>query len=353
MDEIPTPAALVDLDRFEANVAYGVERARMLGVALRPHAKTVKSPELLKIVVAGGVVGLTASTLGEVRTLRTVTDDILYAVPVAAGKAASVLDAVGDADLRLTVLVDSVAGLKGVPVDSRIAVAIEIDSDGRRGGVAADDPTLAEVADRVAYRHRLRGVVTHAGGSYLATPPAVVDVARRERDLVREAAATLRGVGHDVEMVSVGSTPTFAAVDHLAGVTEARPGVYLFSDLSMAALGVRPAESMALSVLATVIGLRGRQAIIDAGWSALSQDRGVPLLEGSALGRIDDRLSVVSATQEHGLVEAVDGSVPGLAVGDRVRVWPNHACATAEMHGSYVTVRGDRVVGTVSRPRGW
>lgn len=351
IDDLPTPVAVVDLDVFAANVDYGAQRATMLGVALRPHAKTVKSPELLGMVIDAGAIGITVSTVGELTALRTVADDILYAVPVVSGKAGHVLEALGDADLRVTVLVDSVAGVDGVPVDARVDVAIEIDCDGKRGGIPADDPRLTEVAERIAERHRLRGVVTHAGASYTVGPGAVLDVARAERDAVLDAAGRLRAAGHTIELVSVGSTPTFAAVDHLAGVSEARPGVYLLSDQSMVALGARPPEAMALSVVATVIGVRGRLALLDAGWSSLSQDRGVAGLVG--LGRIDERLVVASATQEHGVVEAADGEETGLAVGDRVRVWPNHACATAEMHPRLVMTRGAAVVGQTTRPRAW
>lgn len=361
---IHTPAALVDIGVFESNIARGAVRARALGTALRPHAKTVKSPALLHKVMNAGASGLTVSTMEEIRSLKAIASDLMYGVPIAAGKPAALLEALGDADVRLTVILDSSAGFDGVPSDPRVDVAIEIDCDGHRGGMHPEDPGLLDLAARVAEQHRLRGVMTHGGGSYLVSPEAVASVASAERDAVVGAARRLREVGHELEIVSVGSTPTFAAVDHLEGVSEARPGVYLFGDLSILALGGCRASDLALSVLATVIGLAqgGDMALIDAGWSALSQDRGAPVLGlGAGLGRVttaemnllESELVVSGANQEHGFVTRASAGSTGLSIGDRVRVWPNHACATAEMHQQLALVAGDDVEGQVHRPRGW
>lgn len=348
--ELTTPVAIVDLDVFASSIARGVARAAELGVGLRPHAKTVKSPELMAQVVDAGVSGLTVSTLGELESLRHLTDDILYAVPFAFGKQRRVLDALDGADVRLTVLVDSVEGVMVVPEDSRIEIAIEIDSDGHRGGVSPNASELITISERVG--QRLRGVMTHAGASYVEAPDIV---ASAERDAVVLAADQLRKAGHRIEMVSVGSSPTFATVDHLEGVTEARPGVYLFSDESQVALGASRAQDVALTVLATVIGHKGGAVIIDAGWSALSQDRGVPRLGAFGYGVVagDSDLVVSAATQEHGIVTRRSGEDSGLAVGERVRIRPLHACATAEMHPWLATVRNGELVGRVTRPRSW
>lgn len=362
--DVATPALLVDVDVLAANARRMSDRASMLGVALRPHAKTVKSPELLSGVVRRGAIGLTVSTLGEIRTLRDITRDILYAVPVAHGKADPILNALGDAPIRLTVVLDDEANLSGVPDDQRVDVSIEVDSDGERGGIAPDAPGLVDLAERIASRHRLRGVMTHAGGSYLVDRGHVPQVAARERDAVVTAALRLTGAGHRIDMVSVGSTPTMAVVDDLGGVTEMRPGVYLFGDLSMVALGACGVDDLAVSTLATVIGRAhaGDVSIIDAGWSSLSQDGGVKALDGRTGlgvvvvegGRLDSSdLVVTGASQEHGLVTKVGGGATGLSTGSRVRVYPNHACATAEMHSEMTLVSSGTTVGRVARPRAW
>jgi D-serine deaminase-like pyridoxal phosphate-dependent protein len=138
----------------------------------------------------------------------------------------------------------------------------------------------------------------------------------------------------------------------------------LLGDLSLVALGACTEADMALSTLATVIGTSpdGRLSFIDAGWSALSQDRGVPALgEDAGLGVVapvggkamESRLVVSGANQEHGFVTSRDGSPTGLATGDRVKVFPNHACATAEMHHRMTLVADGEVVGTDLRPRDW
>jgi D-serine deaminase-like pyridoxal phosphate-dependent protein len=362
--DLPTPALLVDVEVFEANAVRMAERAATLGVALRPHAKTVKSPELLRNVIGLGAEGLTVSTLGELRSLLPLTTDFLYGVPVADGKAGRVLEAIGSHDVRLSVIVGELGNLDGIPRDPRIDVVIEIDSDGHRGGIPPDDARLEELAEAIASRHRLRGVMTHAGGSYLVDRVDVPSVAVMERAAVVTAANRLRSAGHDIEMVSVGSTPTMATVDHLEGVTEARPGVYLFGDLSLVALGACAEGDMAMSTLATVIGSSGdgRRSFIDAGWSALSQDKGVPALgKDGGLGVVvpidgavgDSRLVVSSANQEHGLVTTREGGPTGLETGSRVQVFPNHACATAEMHRRVTLVANGEVVGSDLRPRDW
>lgn len=206
--------------------------------------------------------------------------------------------------------------------------------------------------------------MTHAGGSYLVKPAEVASIAATERSSVVVAADRLRAAGHEIEMVSVGSTPTVATVDHLEGVTEARPGVYLFGDLSLVALGACTEADLALSTLATVIGSSpdGHLSFIDAGWSALSQDKGAPILgEDAGLGVVvpvsgkamDARLVVSAANQEHGFVTSRDASPTGLVTGDRVKVFPNHACATAEMHHRMTLVADGEVVGIELRPRDW
>lgn len=340
-----TPAFLLDVGLLRSNAAAMVQRADELGVALRPHAKTVKVPELMAEVVDMGSTGLTVSTLEEVRTLAGVSSDLLLAVGTAPGREQAILEAMGASDIRLTVAVDSVAALGGVPDDPRVDVAVEIDSDGGRAGIPPGAPALRELVERVG--ERFRGFFTHAGRSYLAPPDGIAPIARAERDAVLEA---VDAVGSLPEMVSVGSTPTVWRLDDASGLTEVRPGVFLLNDRSMVALGVASPGAVAGTVLTTVIGRTADgDVLVDAGWAALGQDRGVPALGPTpGLGATTGGAIVTGATQEHGRVAGIDASP-----GDRLRIVPNHACATIEMHPSIVVVEGDEVIAAVTRPRGW
>ena len=190
---------------------------------------------------------------------------------------------------------------------------IEIDCDGQRGGLAPDDDALIRIGRRLQEGAELRGVMTHAGGSYGAVGvEAQAAFAERERYAVVSVAARLREAGLPCKVVSVGSTPTAFAARNLDGVTEIRAGVYVFFDLVMAGIGVCAVEDIALSVLTTVIGhqhAHGR-ILVDAGWMAMSRDRGTgsqAVDQGYGLvcdvdGRVIPDLVLASTNQEHGLI---------------------------------------------------
>ena len=169
-------------------------------------------------------------------------------------------------------------------------------------------------------------------------------------------------------MVSVGSTPTAHHAVDLSGVTEVRAGVFVFFDLVMAGIGICAIDDIALSVLATVIGHQRDKGwiLVDAGWMSMSQDRGTSkqaVDQGYGLvadvdGKPIPDLIMVSANQEHGILAIREGSsepLPDLAVGDRVRILPNHACATGAQHGAYHVVRGASDIVEAEWPRfgGW
>jgi len=172
-------------------------------------------------------------------------------------------------------------------------------------------------------------------------------------------ALRLRGAGVRVDGISIGSTPTMAAAEDLTGITEIRPGNYVFNDFLQLADGVCTAAACALSVLATVISHQpgADHAVVDAGALALSKDLGPsdparqrgygPLLVGLAGQEVDPVLRIRSVTQEHGVVAgAAPADVEGrFAVGERVRILANHSCLTAALHDAYVVVRGEEVVG--------
>ena len=213
----------------------------------------------------------------------------------------------------------------------------------------------------------LAGVMTHAGNSYTSRDESELrSWARREREGTVLAATRLRSAGHRAPRVSVGSTPTAFFGESFEGVTEVRAGVYVFFDLVMAGLGVCAIDEIALSVLATVIGHQRDKGwiITDAGWMALSRDRGTASqrvdqgygLVCDAGGRPQRELVVIDANQEHGIVAARGGGgavVDDFPVGTMLRILPNHACATAAQHAAYHVVNGSAVEGRWERFNGW
>jgi len=243
---------------------------------------------------------------------------------------------------------------------------IEIDSDGHRAGVKPGDAHLVEIGRTLG--PNLRGVMTHAGGSYDCKSADDIRVyAERERAEVLRCAAQLHGAGLPCPIVSVGSTPTATFAENLAGVTEVRVGVYMFFDLFMAGLGVCQIGDIALSVLCSVIGHQSEKGwiITDAGWMALSRDRGTAsqkIDQGYGVvcdihGHPIDGLIVSSANQEHGIIaNRSGGAVDSIRfpVGTLLRVLPNHACATAAQHDAYQVVNGTvDVVARWPRFSGW
>lgn len=370
LQDLDTPALLLDSARLERNCEAMRKRVHSRGVVLRPHVKTAKSVEVTQRALDAPTGPITVST---VREAEYFFDhgfrDILYAVGVVPAKVPR-LAALTKRGGRVSAIVDSAAGAKALVQASakegvKIPALIEIDSDGHRAGVPPASPRLLEVAE--ALGPALLGVMTHAGESYnCTTVDAIADMARREREAVVQSASALRTLGHACPMVSVGSTPTATFATSFEGVTEVRTGVYMFHDLVMAGLGVCAIEDIAISVLASVIGHQAERhwIITDAGWMALSRDRGTArqkVDQGYGLacdihGRPVDDLIVVDANQEHGIVARRDGGSIDPArypVGSRLRILPNHACATAAQHGEYHVLRENVPVETWERFSGW
>jgi D-serine deaminase-like pyridoxal phosphate-dependent protein len=373
--DIPTPAALVDEARMTRNIAHMQERMNALGARLRPHVKTPKCVEVARRQQAAGARAITVSTLKEAEEFFAAGfSDILYAVCVAPQKLDRVL-ALRRQGCRLTILVDEPAAAravvaKGTAEQHAFDVMIEVDTDGHRSGVKPDAVALIEIA-RILHGGgaALRGVMTHAGSSYeLDTPDALMRLAEQERAGCVRAAERLRAADLPCTEVSVGSTPTALSAQNLAGVTEVRAGVYVFFDLVMANVGVCTPRDIALSVLTTVIGHQADKgwAIVDAGWMAMSRDRGtarqrVDYGYGAvcdAEGELIDGFVLSGANQEHGIMARADGTVaPDIVtrfpVGTLLRVLPNHACATGAQFDHYHAVAPDGAVDIWRRFHGW
>lgn len=366
--DLPTPALLLDRRKLERNIARMKTHLGRLGVPPRPHMKTAKSVDILRLL---GPAAITVSTLKEAEEFAAAgVRDILYAVGLAPSKIARVR-ALRERGVDLMVIVDNVAAAEALAASGGppVPVLIEIDTDGQRAGVArGDQATLIAIGRALSGGAELRGVLTHGGGSYGEYGvEAHAEAAERERAGVVAAARALRAAGLPCPIVSVGSTPTALAARGLDGVTEVRAGVYMFGDLVQAGLGAIGIEDIALSVAASVIGHRRDQGwiLVDAGWMALSRDRGTASqavdqgfgLVCSGDGTPWPDLIVIDVNQEHGIIAPRPGSgaaLPNLAVGDMVRILPNHACATAAQHDRYHVTGADGAVEAVwPRFYGW
>lgn len=374
LSDLQTPCLVLDVDRMDRNIARLRAKLDGLGVTLRPHLKTAKSVEIARRMMNTPQGPATVSTLREAELFAEAgITDVIYAVGVTPSKLAKVIE-LRRGGCDLAVLLDTVEQAQAVASASReagiiIPALIEIDCDGHRSGILPGDADrLRAIAAALVDGGELRGVLTHAGGSYSARGNKLKDCADTERNAVIEAATILRKAGYACPIVSMGSTPTAHNAVVLDGVTEVRAGVFIFFDLVMAGIGICKVEDIAISVLATVIGHQREKGwiLIDAGWMAMSQDRGTSKQEvnqGYGLvcdvsGQPFDNLILADANQEHGIITVRPGSdagLPALQIGDRVRILPNHACATGAQHQAYHVVRGacDVVEDEWQRFGGW
>ena len=348
MHGLPTPALLLDLDVLERNLARMQARCDALGVALRPHVKTHKCIEIGRMQRDLGARGITVATLEEARAFADAGfDDITWAFPVIAGRIGEARAIAERSTLHL--IADSRAAIEALERDGfPFHVWLEVDTGDHRSGVDPESGSALELARALADSASLLfdGILTHAGHTYRAGDAAGRRaVAGEERDTMVGLANRLRDFGIEVRGVSVGSTPGMTAVDHLRGVSEARPGNYAYFDGTQVALGACEAGDCALTVWASVVSSARDHAVLDAGALALSKDTGPgdgrpsmgKLFEDYAAGRLrEERL--VSVSQEHGVVE---GPLP---VGSRARILPNHSCLTNACFDRVHAVRGEGVV---------
>jgi D-serine deaminase-like pyridoxal phosphate-dependent protein len=361
--EVETPFLVLEKGKLQRNIERMHTQVGRLGAGLRPHLKTAKCIEVARMVLAGQAGGITVSTLKEAEYfLEHGISDLLYAVGIAPVK----LDHVAEltkSGASLTIILDSLeqaeasahkAQMHGIT----LPVMIEIDSDRHRSGVTPDDTLLIEIGRMLHHSEglQLKGVLTHAGDSYgCKTIAEIRRFSALERAGALRCAENLRQAGLPCPMVSVGSTPTATYALDYAGITEVRAGVYMFCDLKMAGLDVCNIEDLALSVAASIIGHQRQKGwiITDAGWMALSSDRGTANQktdQGYGVvcdieGRPYSDLIVVGAYQEHGIIARRPGLEKELEwhkfpVGSMVRILPNHACATGAMHDRYYVIDG-------------
>ncbi|MEM6999146.1 MAG: alanine racemase [Pseudomonadota bacterium] len=373
-DQLVTPCLVLDRSRLARNAKRFRAQFADMPVQLRPHLKTVKSIAAARMVLPDMAGPATVSTLREAEVFaENGVDNLLYAVGMAPGKLSRASDLIGQG-VKLTVITDNVRMAQQIVAQSLacghpMPTLIEVDVDGHRAGVPLHDAErLLAVAEVLSAGNCLEGVMTHAGGSYeLNGADAIQRCAEAERHGAVAMAAILREHGYACPTVSIGSTPTAFGLSTSEGITEVRAGVYTFFDLFQAGVGVCSIEDIAISVLTTVIGHQAERGwiIVDGGWMALSADRSTAsqaLDQGFGLvcdcdGNVYQDLIVAKANQEHGIITLRSGAqqtLPDLPVGTRLRILPNHACATAAQHEGYQVIDEDLQI-TAFWPRisGW
>jgi D-serine deaminase-like pyridoxal phosphate-dependent protein len=374
IDDLPTPALILDRAILRRNLKRMSERLAKAGVVLRPHVKTAKSLQVGRMAVEGHDGRITVSTLAEARYFADGGfKDILYGVGVVPAKLAAITE-IRRKGVNLRMVTDNIDVARAIADAARngdtFSVFIEIDSGAGRAGLPW--PAMPGLLDIARVLHaapgvELAGVMTHAGHSYHEnTPGGIAGVAEQERLAITGAAEKLRAAGIPCPIVSAGSTPTATHSKNFTGITEMRPGVYVFNDLDQALIGSCAPGDLALSVLASVIGHypHRNQMLIDAGALALSKDISAQEFQPKVgFGTIADAptrdMAVIACSQEHGFV-ASDDPIPygNMPVGTRVRVLPNHACITAAAYDRYYVVDSDfdggkSVVDVYDRINGW
>jgi D-serine deaminase-like pyridoxal phosphate-dependent protein len=348
VSQLETPAAVVDLDRLAANLDRMASYCAVHGLALRPHVKTHKSPRIAAEQLRRGAIGLTCATPRELEVMSDACDDLLLAYPlVGAARIRRVMAL--RRTVRLTVALDSLEALEALAAAAdeasrEIGVYVEIDVGMHRVGVASAERAIA-VARRTRAMPPLqyRGIAFYPG--HVREPIAQQDasLARLRGDLAAFTGA-LADAGLAPGVVSGGSTPAAWRMHEVAGVTEVRPGTYVYNDRATAALGACAWDDCALAVLATVVSTSvPGQAVVDAGTKALGRE---PLPEGPGAGFacVMDRPDVVVTrmSEEHGILDLSRTSWRP-RIGDTIRLVPNHVCVVVHLNDTIHGLRGEVV----------
>jgi D-serine deaminase-like pyridoxal phosphate-dependent protein len=360
LTDLPTPQVLIDHARARRNIDRVQALASAAGIRLRPHAKTHKSPIVAAWQIERGAVGICCAKVGEAEVFAEAgIRDIRLPYPVNPANAPRVLALMDRA--AISIIVDHLAVARGWSEAMQRAgrtldVLVKVDVGFHRCGIDPDrgDPLAFLTTVAAMPGLRLRGLLSHAGHAYHASSEDALNaIATQEAatlTMLRDRAAA---AGLPLEEISVGATPTLRFSVRQRGISEMRPGNYVYFDRTQVSLGSAALDDCALTVLATVVSKPAPDRIIlDCGSKTLTNDqaRGITKAEGygavlTADGRVDDKLTIDRLSEEHATVR-VTGTTP-LEPGDRVRVLPNHSCVVSNLMDAVRLVEGDRVIGTL------
>ena len=331
--DVATPAAVVDLDRLEANLARWQAHCDEHGLANRPHVKTHKCVEIARRQVELGARGVTVQTLFEAEVMAGAgIEDLLLPYNLVGGRK---LEQLAQLLRRASVAVSAddealLPGLGGAAADAGCELTVLVDCDTGLGRTGVSSPAAAaELAAAIARTNGLRfgGLVTYPA------PPGSLAFLTTASDLIERR-------GLPIGTVSVGGTPTMWASGGLRPVVnEYRVGTYVFNDRNTVASGAAALDDVALAIVATVVSRRDSRAILDAGSKALSSDAAAEGGFGVVLEAPSSRLEQLN--EEHGYLALAGGD--DLELGQQVRIVPNHVCVAVNLCDELVGVRDGRV----------
>ena len=350
--ELDTPALIVDIDKLKHNIADMAAFAASQGIQLRPHAKTHKTPEIAALQLEAGAVGLTVAKLSEAEVfIEAGCPEILVAYPlVGASKHRRLIELCQRGDITTVVdHPDIAAGLsRSMSANGlELPVMVEVDTGLTRCGVQPGAPAR-DLAYQVARLPGLRfaGLLTHEGHAQLAgAPDRVRATGLSAGQMMAETAELIRKSGLEAPVISVGLTATAKITATVAGVTETRPGIYVFYDRSEVLHQVVPPERCAARVLATVATRpTADRVILDAGAKALASDRAGVSPPVSGHGYVVDHpdWELRSLSEEHGAT-TIPADDP-VKIGERVEIIPNHICPVVNLFDSMYITQGERVI---------
>jgi len=359
LSSLPSPFVVIDRARLERNIGAMQARARAAGVRLRPHAKTHKSPAIAMRQIQAGAVGICCAKLGEAEVFAASgIGDIRVPYPVHPTNAKRVLALMDQA--TISIIVDDLEVAREwsqamTGAGRRLRILVKVDVGFHRCGVDPSRPDVVDTIRRIAELGGLEflGLLSHAGHSYLAKSHAEIErIAALEADVLTRLASALRDGSTPVAEISVGSTPTARFIGRQPGVTEMRPGNYVFADRTQVGLGAARADDCAQSIVSTVVSRPAPdRAIFDAGSKPLAADglRGFGAEAGFGLvhpsisaSQPDPTIQIERLSEEHATAR-VPATCP-LRVGDRVRIIPNHACVVTNLADELWLADGETIV---------
>lgn len=351
--EVDTPTLIVSEEILHRNIAEMSSFAKSVGVNLRPHIKTHKSTQIARLQIAAGAIGITCAKVGEAEVMveQAGAEDVLIAYPtIGEAKYRRIVALMERA--RIAIAVDSLDAAQTISAamarhDRSVDLYIEVNTGQNRSGVMVGDEAVRFALDVARHPNvNLVGIMTHEGHVNSLDLGTIEAAAIEAGERMVDTAGRIRAHGIELPTVSVGSTPAASITTTVQGITEARPGTYVFNDNSLFRFGDRwTVQDCAARFVATVVSRTAPdRCIVDTGSKSLAMDPSKSRPgHGYIVGHPDVIISRLS--EEHGVCELPDGE-EGFNVGDRVEIIPNHICPTVNLMDEMSIVRGGQIVDT-------